>query len=357
MLLEFLAVHQAVSLGQDGVDVSDRCFCRSDAQGDADVSYLEVFLEFFQQDLGFLGLLDFFYHEKFVAAHAEDKVFVPDVEEYLSGCAEQLVSGFVSQGIVGFLEFVQIAEDEGEAPPFRQRGQTVFETPAVQEPRQLIRFAQPVQALRHVPIPEQDGKEACQGRKEFFGLVQFFRCRIDGVDEAIRLSIQHQPGQGDALDARDVRGQIRMFLPISGHVGNGKAISLGEVVEYVSQFYPGNRLEILAQGQDAVSFPGVSKSYVIALFFGKYDAVGFQLTADTAHHLTDATDGIRFVHAQADGVVYGCFKEEHLVETSIFGQVFVQIQTGAEVAVFAVPGDEDVPEKKIHASYGIMEDP
>ena len=148
-----------------------------------------------------------------------------------------------------------------------------------------------------------------------------------------------------------------MFLPISGHVGNGKAISLGEVVEYVSQFYPGNRLEILAQGQDAVSCPGVSKSYVIALFFGKYDAIGFQLTADTAHHLTDATDGIRFVHAQADGVVYGCFKEEHLVETSIFGQVFVQIQTGAEVAVFAVPGDEDVLEEKIHASYGIMEYP
>ena len=116
-----------------------------------------------------------------------------------------------------------------------------------------------------------------------------------------------------------MRGQIRMFLPISGHVGNGKAISLGEVVEHVSQFYPGNRLEILTQGQDAVSFPGVSKSYVIALFFGKYDAVGFQLTADAAHHLMDAMDGIRFVHAQADGVVYRCLKEEHLVEAHILG--------------------------------------
>lgn len=47
VLLEFLAVHQDVGLGEDGVDVFDRCFCRSDAQGDADVSYLEVFFQFF----------------------------------------------------------------------------------------------------------------------------------------------------------------------------------------------------------------------------------------------------------------------------------------------------------------------
>ena len=79
-------------------------------------------------------MMDFFHHEEFIAAHAEDAVFMADMAENLSRRTEQLIAGFVALRVVRFLEIVQIAEDESELPACGQGIQAFFEAPAIQEP-------------------------------------------------------------------------------------------------------------------------------------------------------------------------------------------------------------------------------
>ena len=63
-------------------------------------------------------------------------------------------------------------------------------------------------------------------------------------------------------------------------------------------------LEIFSQGNYTVCFPNVGQSHRIAGFFRQQDPVRSQLPADAAHHLPDAVDRVRFIHAQADGIVH-----------------------------------------------------
>lgn len=156
--------------------------------------------------------------------------------------------------------------------------------------------------------------------------------RIDGFDVAERFAVKCEAGERDALQTRDVRGDIWILLPVDIHVGDAEAALLGKAGEDGAHVGPWDRLEVVAERQDSLGIPPIGEMEEIALFFGQDDAVGFELPADARHHLADAMYGVRLVHAEADGVVDGSLLEQHFIEADIPRQLVVEIQAGAVVA-------------------------
>lgn len=150
MLLEFLAVHQSIGLLQHIIDVVDRRDSCGTAECNADLRRLEVRLQPFQQRCGIFLSFDFLHHEEFIAAHAEDGSLVTDVAEDFGCGADELVAGFVAERVIRLLEPVEVAEDKGDAPSGGQGRERLLEAAPVQQPCELVGFAQAVEARRFI---------------------------------------------------------------------------------------------------------------------------------------------------------------------------------------------------------------
>lgn len=273
MVLNLFLVHVAVGFGEDGVDVVDGCAGEGVAESDADACGAEAVVELGADGTGLRTVLDFFYHEEFVASHAEDGVCgAGGFQEAGSGLDER-VTGFVPKAVIRLLEAVEISEEEGILAVVGQILKIVEQAAAVHDGCQRVNLAQVVDVPDQVAVAQQDGEEArecLQERERFFHL---FGRGIDDLEVAVGTVVEAQAHEDQALEVRQAR-RVAVVAAEGFDVVDGEDGLFKEVLVERMNLLAREGLDLAREWQGILCILEVGAAQHRRRFFGDEEMIG-----------------------------------------------------------------------------------